>query len=96
MKTIYLSLLLFSSTSFAQMREDLFDDIDMKTIFVQENNTDIDDLLLPNDHYAHYYAKYKVAEISRLMKETKSTSIYIYHKGQLDAYQDIIYYFEAL
>jgi|WetSurMetagenome_2_1015567.scaffolds.fasta_scaffold658870_1 hypothetical protein len=80
----------------AQMKEDLLDDIDMKTIFVQENSTDIDDLISPDDHYAHYYAKYKVAEISRLMKETKSTSIYIYHKGQLDAYQDIIYYFEAL
>jgi hypothetical protein len=80
----------------AQMREDLFDDVDMKTIFIEENGNPLNDLLFAHDHYAHYYAKYKVAEISRRMTETKSTSVYIYYKGQLDAYLDIINYFEDL
>lgn len=93
MKLTFCLLLAIANCGYSQTREDLLEDIDMRTILLPE-----DEKLEPwNDkgYFVQYYAKYKIAELCRKIKENKSTSIHIYYKGQLEAYQDVIEYIET-
>jgi hypothetical protein len=91
----FLPLLLLPVFLSAQMREDLFEDIDMKTILTPLEhvsyleNEGIDPLTL-----TYHYLLFKRVEATEELKITKSTSICLVLRGKLQAYNDIINYIE--
>lgn len=76
MKKLILSILLVPCFGFAQI-DHYFE---LEDFFTQE----IHDVLL--------YAKYKQKQCERLCENEKSTSVYIYYRGQKDAYDDMVEY----
>jgi len=81
-KLTFCLLLAISTCGYAQVKEDLFDD----------SEPTFEEIPIEPETMIYYYALVKKNESQRLMDKTKSTSEYIYHRGQLDAYNDILGY----
>ena len=88
----FISLILIPTLLSAQMKEDIFEDIDMKTIFDESKEPSVEDITVSRETMVYYYALVKKNQSLRLRDKTKSTSQYIYHRGQFDAYNDILEY----
>ncbi len=78
----------------AQLVEDIFQE--GKFIYMPVESNHWEDRIVDNYSYIYHYAKLQLKVSDKLKDESKTTSIYLYHKGQSDAYKDVLKFMDNL
>jgi hypothetical protein len=90
----FISFMLMPILLSAQLMEDIFEE--GKFIYMPVEPNYWEDRIMDNFSYIYKYAKYQLKASEKLKAEGASTLIYYYHKGQADAYKDLLKFMDTL
>jgi hypothetical protein len=93
MKTIFISFILLSSSLAAQLREDLFEDVNLSTILIPDTTEHWEDFEQSRSSLIYHYIKAQKKQSELNLRELNS--LYLFHKGKIEAYSDILNFFDT-
>jgi hypothetical protein len=90
----FITLLLMPMLLSAQLKEDILEE--GKFMYLPAERNDWEDKIVDDRSYIYHYTRWQLKVSEALKDESKTTSIFLYHKGQADAYKDILKFIENL
>lgn len=84
----FISFLIMPILLSAQIMEDIFEED--KFMYLPNERSDWSEKIEENYSYIYHFVKFQLKFSENLKTESKNTSIYLYHKGQADAYKDVL------